>query len=123
MRKNKGFTLLELIVVLIVLAILALIAIPSYNAVMDKAAAQAALVSAQSMARDANALAAFDDAATTDTQLSTAAGETSGAVFSGNTAAVDDGCILQTVTKGGRSGSAHVVDATGLAVATGGVCP
>jgi len=47
MKKNRGFTLIELMIVLVVIGILAAIAVPSYNSQLRKssrAAAQAAMM-------------------------------------------------------------------------------
>ena len=57
-RNKKGFTLLELIVVLVVLGILAALAIPSFSKVQKNAAANVAVSTAKSIARDASALGA-----------------------------------------------------------------
>ena len=63
MKKNKGFTLVEIIVILVILAIMAAILIPSLTTYIDKAKekqvtanARAAYVAAQAMASEMYAL-------------------------------------------------------------------
>ena len=57
---KKAFTLLELIVVIVILGILALIAIPTFAAVIDRTRASSVQRAAESLGREAVALAAFD---------------------------------------------------------------
>lgn len=59
-RTKKAFTLLELIVVVVVLGILALVAVPSFTGVINNSRGSVAENTAASIARDANALAAFN---------------------------------------------------------------
>jgi prepilin-type N-terminal cleavage/methylation domain-containing protein len=89
-RTRKAFTLLELIVVIVILGVLALIAIPTFQSVITKSKESAAKRSAESIGRNAVALAAFDqvtdvNTATVDgsddpamTYLTKAASETNG---------------------------------------------
>jgi len=65
-RSKKAFTLLELIVVVVVLGILALVAVPSFKGVIDNTRGSVAEQTARSIARDANALAAFNTGAATN---------------------------------------------------------
>ncbi len=82
-RMRKAFTLLELIVVVVVLGILALVAVPAFSGVINNSTSSVAENTAKAIARDANALAAFNagananltdngdiDDATADTTLS-----------------------------------------------------
>ena len=57
-NRRKAFTLLELIVVVVVLGILAALAIPSFSTVKQSAADKIAIQSAESVLRNAKALAA-----------------------------------------------------------------
>jgi prepilin-type N-terminal cleavage/methylation domain-containing protein len=59
-RMFKAFTLLELIVVVIVLGILALVAVPAFTGVINNSTGSVAENTAKAIARDANALAAFN---------------------------------------------------------------
>lgn len=61
-RTRKAFTLLELIVVIVILGILALLAIPTFAKVISKSQLATANETAGAVARDATALAAFDQA-------------------------------------------------------------
>jgi prepilin-type N-terminal cleavage/methylation domain-containing protein len=59
-RNSRAFTLLELIVVIVILGVLALIAIPTFQTVITRSKESAAQRSAESVGRNAVALAAFD---------------------------------------------------------------
>jgi len=59
-RRQRAFTLVELVVVIVVLGILAVIAIPSYEAVKASSACASAETSARSVARELVTLAALD---------------------------------------------------------------
>ena len=59
-RMRKAFTLLELIVVVVVLGILALVAVPAFSGVINNSTGSVAENTAKAIARDANALAAFN---------------------------------------------------------------
>jgi prepilin-type N-terminal cleavage/methylation domain-containing protein len=98
-RSKKAFTLLELIVVVVVLGILAALAIPSFAKVKETAADKVALNSAQSIYRNAQALAAFDGVAVAASHITDAGAETS--VFTNATSKV-------TVISGGETGEAYV---------------
>ena len=74
---KRGFTLLELIVVIVVAGILAGIAIPSFNAVKTKTAESSVVSSAESIVRNARALAALDDSSLSDAYVDQAGSETS----------------------------------------------
>lgn len=62
-RMRKAFTLLELIVVVVVLGILALVAVPAFSGVIENSTGSVAENTAKAIARDANALAAFNSGA------------------------------------------------------------
>lgn len=59
-RARKAFTLIELIVVIIIIGILAGLAVVAYQAVINRADDEAGLTTAKSVAREVQALAAFD---------------------------------------------------------------
>ena len=106
-RTRKAFTLLELIVVVVVLGILALIAVPTFRSVIDSSAQSVAEQSAGTIARNANAIAAFDGGPTTITHLTTAQNEYTG---SGVTVTVgtSTNVVHVLVASGGSTGEACV---------------
>jgi prepilin-type N-terminal cleavage/methylation domain-containing protein len=63
LQNRKAFTLLELIVVIVVAGILAGIAVPSFNAIKDRSAKEAAYQEAVAFAKNVTGLAAFNDPA------------------------------------------------------------
>ncbi|MFM7088268.1 MAG: prepilin-type N-terminal cleavage/methylation domain-containing protein [Candidatus Paceibacterota bacterium] len=113
-KKQKGFTLLELIVVVVVLGILAALAIPTFNTIKQKSIDSSALKSAQSIARSANSIASFDGRNTNDTDIDSAAAELSSGSYSTATNTV-------TITSGGFTGNAYIQLSDGEAVATLGI--
>jgi prepilin-type N-terminal cleavage/methylation domain-containing protein len=77
-RSRKAFTLLELIVVIVILGILALLAIPTFNAVINRAKDSNVENAARSLGREVAALAAFDNVAPTTSYATTAIGDLAG---------------------------------------------
>ena len=114
-RSKKAFTLLELIVVVVVLGILAALAIPSFAKVKETAADKVALNSAQSIYRNAQALAAFDGVPVADAQINLA-GEEIGVAASATVAGFYAAENKVTIISGGETGIAYVC--TGGAQAT-----
>lgn len=115
-RVKKAFTLVELIVVVVVLGIIAALAIATFATVRENAAESVALQTAEGIARNANAIAAFDGVATSSTHLDTAYEEAIGSAGAGTAAQT------VTITANGETGSACVDTASGLAVASEGAC-
>jgi prepilin-type N-terminal cleavage/methylation domain-containing protein len=74
-RRERAFTLLELIVVIVVLALLAALAIPTFARVTKTSKLEVAEVSAASLIRDAVALARFDGDVVRGSDVVTAADE------------------------------------------------
>ena len=119
-RARKAFTLLELIVVVVVLGILALIAVPTFRSVIDSSAQSVAEQSAGTIARNANAIAAFDGGTTTITHLTTAQNEYTGSGVGFTAFGITAYNVV--VTSGGSTGVACVSIASGTAVVTDAVC-
>jgi len=96
-RTKKAFTLLELIVVVVILGILALVAVPSFAGVINNTRGDVAEQTARSIARDANALAAFNDGSatnqTSNANIDTAIGEAD--------LSTDDGWFVSTTAGDG----------------------
>jgi prepilin-type N-terminal cleavage/methylation domain-containing protein len=113
--KFKAFTLIELIVVLVILGILAALAIPTFAALKAGAAQSTALRSGESLAREANALAALASTSTTVANITAAAADLTVDVphtLSGTT----DGVTI-TISAGGSLGCATVLISGTQAVA------
>jgi type IV pilus assembly protein PilA len=104
-NRRKAFTLLELIVVVVVLGILAALAIPSFSTVKQSAADKVAVQSAESVVRNAKALAAFDGAALSDAYVDQAGAEI-GVKYNSSTNTV-------TISSGGETGAASINATTG----------
>ena len=112
---KKAFTLLELIVVVVVLGILAALAIPSFSTVKQSAADKIAVQSAESVVRNAKALAAFDGAALSDAYVDQAGSEI-GVKYNSSTNTV-------TTTSGGETGAASINATTGAVTISGSTPP
>ena len=85
--RTKAFTLLELIVVIVILGILALLAIPTFQKVIAKVRENSLKRSAESVGRNAVALAAFEDKAVTGQNITDAKSEISSDYVLGGVAA------------------------------------
>jgi prepilin-type N-terminal cleavage/methylation domain-containing protein len=108
---RKAFTLLELIVVVVVLGILAALAIPSFSTVKQSAADKIAIQSAESIVRNAKALAAFDGAALSDAYVDQAGAEI-GVKYNPSTNTI-------TTESGGETSAASIDATTGVVAITG----
>lgn len=123
-RTRKAFTLLELIVVVIVLGILALVAVPAFTGVINNSTGSVAENTAKAIARDANALAAFNSGSsvnvTDDADIEAAVAET--------TLSTDDGWAWNdtanslSLTKNGSTQTHYVCVASQRAVVQSTAC-
>lgn len=73
---RQAFTLLELIVVIVILGLLAALAIPTFAGVIDKSKEEATLATLQAIAREAQALKAFDQGEWSNHYFEAAAADT-----------------------------------------------
>ena len=117
-RTKKAFTLIELIVVVVVLGIIAALAIATFGTVRQEAASSVALQTAEGIARNANAIAAFDGDGTDASHLATAYTEAIGVAPGTPSAAAQ----TVTVSANGETGLACVDTTSGVAVASEGAC-
>jgi Tfp pilus assembly protein PilE len=134
-RTRKAFSLLELFGILLILSIIAAIVLPSYATVMRRTASQTALVSAESLARNANMMSPFDGFPTSfngadgelDLAISEVAKVTEATFISDFAGTFTDSHVRQPygkpnvlvkVTKGGHTGVARVEIVDGEAVAS-----
>lgn len=114
-RVKKAFTLVELIVVVVVLGIIAALAIATFATVRENAACSVALQTAEGIARNANAIAAFEGTGTTDAHIETAAAE----AVDGSSSTWDAGTDVVTVSTNGETGTASVTGDPAAAAGTG----
>ncbi|TLS84434.1 pilin [Photobacterium damselae subsp. damselae] len=99
MKGQKGFTLIELMIVVAVIGVLSAIAIPKYQQYVEKGALASALATATALKTNYEDYIAVSGAAPT---TSAAIGATN---FELGTVTVTSGAIEVIVTKGGGSGS------------------
>ncbi|WP_408900657.1 prepilin-type N-terminal cleavage/methylation domain-containing protein [Photobacterium piscicola] len=99
MKKQQGFTLIELMIVVAVIGVLSAIAIPKYQQYVEKGAIAAALSSATALKTNYEDYLAVSGAAPT---TSAAIGATK---FSLGTVTVTSGAIAVAVTEGGGKGA------------------
>jgi prepilin-type N-terminal cleavage/methylation domain-containing protein len=115
-RVKKAFTLVELIVVVVVLGIIAALAIATFSTVRQEAASSVAERTAEGIARNANAIGAFNGG-TTQADLATAYDEAIGTTA---TAAAAEFTV--TISANGETGLACVSVADGVASSAPGAC-
>ena len=123
-RMFKAFTLLELIVVVIVLGILALVAVPAFTGVINNSAGSVVENTAKAIARDANALAAFNSGdqanLTSDANINAALDET--ALDTADGWAKDNGANSVALSKNGNTETFYICDGGARAVVQTGTC-
>jgi len=123
-RMFKAFTLLELIVVVIVLGILALVAVPAFTGVINNSAGSVVENTAKAIARDANALAAFNSGdqanLTSDANINSAIGETS--LDTADGWASDAAANSVSLSKNGNTETFHICVVADRAVVQTGTC-
>ncbi len=130
-RMFKAFTLLELIVVVIVLGILALVAVPAFTGVINNSTGSVVENTAKAVARDANALAAFNSGANANLtsndnivdaieELSVGADNTGGADSDGWSK--DTTAKSITLSKNGNPETFYICDGGARAVVQTGTC-
>lgn len=123
-RMFKAFTLLELIVVVIVLGILALVAVPAFTGVINNSTGSVVENTAKAVARDANALAAFNSGAdanlTSDSNINAALDETT--LDTADGWAKDNAANSVSLSKNGNTETYHICVVSDRAVAQTGTC-
>lgn len=117
-KAKKAFTLVELIVVVVILGIIAALAIATFATVREEAASSVALQTAEGIARNANAIAAFDGDGTNASHLATSYTEAIGVAPASPT---DEGQTV-TISANGETGLACVDVYNDVAVASEGAC-
>lgn len=86
-RSLRAFTLLELIVVIVILGLLALMAVPTFGRVIERSKEETTATTLKSVAREAQALSAFDQAPLNADIVEAAIKDTYYALSSGTNAA------------------------------------
>lgn len=121
LRPTAAFTLLELVVAVIVIGVLALLAVPALRGVVDESTAAVASRTAESVARDATALAGSNTGASTNivsnANIDAAVADTTLLTESGWSTSTDapDGASL-TLTRSGTACAVQISAVDGRAV-------
>lgn len=109
-RGRRAFSLIELAVVLIVVSVIAAIAIPTFQAVVDRAELRSAIATQEAVARDVVAILAFQDPADTpESALTTALQEAGIGAATPGVSAAGVTLVESTVTPPNPSESPGIV--------------
>ncbi|KJF99412.1 pilin [Photobacterium leiognathi] len=103
MKKQQGFTLIELMIVVAVIGVLSAIAIPQYQKYVQKGALASALASATALKTNYEDYVAVSGAAPTQ------ASDIGAVSFSLGTIGVTSGAITANITKGGGKDNSIVL--------------